>query len=149
MGGLCSQHNPNLCAYWYQLLRFQDNNTEVRVPLAHATVRCCHRISTGPRRVLLRGQVRMKVAADIECSHVTLLVRRSGCQPVIFLFMGTLKNCLQGLLILFPIVQIINLASVNPKVPQVFSRLPRAANWFHYPSCLLHPGLSTVARHTR
>ncbi|KAI3374612.1 hypothetical protein L3Q82_021182 [Scortum barcoo] len=55
---------PSLVVHGYQPPLFPTNEEEVTVPSAHAMVRRCRKIWAAARRMLLRGQERMKAAAD-------------------------------------------------------------------------------------
>ncbi|KAI3358925.1 hypothetical protein L3Q82_015316, partial [Scortum barcoo] len=51
----------------YQPPLFPTNEEEVTVPSAHAMARRCRKIWAAARRMLLRGQERMKATADRHC----------------------------------------------------------------------------------
>ncbi|KAI3373892.1 hypothetical protein L3Q82_022461, partial [Scortum barcoo] len=56
--------SPFQVVHGYQPPLFPSNEEEVTVPSAHALARRCRKIWAAARRMLLRGQARMKVAAD-------------------------------------------------------------------------------------
>ncbi|KAI3357261.1 hypothetical protein L3Q82_015716, partial [Scortum barcoo] len=59
-----NQDSPFQVVFGYQPPLFPANEEEVTVPLAHAMVRRCRRVWAAVRRVLLRGQARIKKADD-------------------------------------------------------------------------------------
>ncbi|KAI3354812.1 hypothetical protein L3Q82_004537 [Scortum barcoo] len=56
--------SPFQVVHGYQPPLFPANEEEVTVPSAHALARRCRKIWAAARRMLLRGQARMKTAAD-------------------------------------------------------------------------------------
>ncbi|KAI3376974.1 hypothetical protein L3Q82_000211 [Scortum barcoo] len=56
--------SPFQVVHGYQPPLFPSNEEEVTFPSAHALARRCRKIWAAARRMLLRGQARMKVAAD-------------------------------------------------------------------------------------